>query len=322
MSGTETSSMRPLALLLAMLIAQSPAARETAAAPTEVFEFDDFAVYVPADISAVRGVFLALGGPDTRAFITDGVFGAPVPETEASLHVLGQELRSLAAEHGLAMLGTSRSALADMPDNDELVFKAIGEAARISGHPELSRAPMFVYGMSGGTPQAAGFAARHPARVVALLLKVSGPPEPLSSAEALAVPSYVLLAEHDQYNDNSTAIAAIEFNRRAGGLWAVAVEPDVPHHSLTPEHRATTLSWLRTIVELRLGVSEQDRLQDVAEHSGWLGHPDIGVSSWADYPGDRRAAHWFPSQATAEEWWAFEGRGAIIRPHPGGATGQ
>jgi hypothetical protein len=315
--------MRTLSCFLATLLALPFVSQEAVAAPAEVFEFDEFALYVPADVATVRGIFLALGGPDTRAFVTDGLFGSPVAETEASLHLFGQELRTFAADHRLALLGSALRGLKNLPNqpsSDEIIFQAIGEAARTSGHPELSGTPIIVYGMSGGTPQAIGLAARNPQRVGALLLKVSAPPEHFESPGALAVPSYMILAELDQFADNTKVIAAFESNRRAGGLWAVAMEPGVPHHSLTPAHRAITLNWLRTIVELRLGSPEQDRIRDVPESAGWLGHPDIGVSNWTDYPGDRRAASWFPSQATAEEWWEFVGRSKIIRPDSSAVT--
>jgi dienelactone hydrolase len=300
-----------LSFLLATLLASTAVAEEGAAVPVEVLELGDFALLVPAHVPTVRGILLALGGPETRAFLTDGEFGAPKPELEASLHVLGQELRALAAEQGLAMLGTTRQGPDELPNQsqtDELIFAAILETARISGRSELAAAPIFVYGISGGTPQAIGFAARNPERVGALLLKSPGPPERLSSHEALAVPTYLVLAEHEVNADNQEVIAVFESNRRAGGLWAVALEPGVPHHSLRPSHRALTVNWLRAIVELRLGVSEQDPLRDVPESAGWLGHPDYGVADWAGYPGERRAASWFPSRATAEEWWEFAGR--------------
>jgi hypothetical protein len=315
--------MRTLFLLLATLLAHPLTSRDAAAAPAEIFEFGDFALYIPANVPNVRGILLVLGGPDTRAFLSDGLFGAPIPELEASLHVLGQELRTLAADHGLAMLGTTRQGPAELPNQaqtDELIFEAIGQATRSSGHHELAGAPIFVYGISGGTPQAIGFTARNPERVGALLLKVPGPPERLSTAEALAVPSYMILAEQDQFADNTVVSAAFESNRRAGGLWAMAVERGVPHHSLTPGHRALTVNWLRAVVALRLGDPAQEPLRGVPESSGWLGHPDIGVSNWTDYPGDRRAASWFPSQGTAEEWWKFVGRAPVIRAGPGGAT--
>lgn len=308
MFGSDVNNMRALIFLLATLLTQAFTSRTGAAAPAEVFQFDDFALYLPADVPTVRGILLALGGPDTRAFVTDGSFGAPIPELEASLHILGQALRTLAADHGLALLGTSRSGLAELPNQprtDELIFEAIGEAAEISGRSELASAPVFLYGISGGTLQAAGFTARNPERVGALLLKVPGPPERLGSAEALAVPTYLILAENEVRADNQAVVAVFESNRRTGGLWAVAVEPGVPHHALTPSHRALTVNWLRAIVGLRLGGPVPNPLRDVTESSGWLGHPEIGITAWAGYPGDRRVASWFPSRATAEEWRKF-----------------
>ncbi|HXU24861.1 MAG TPA: carboxypeptidase regulatory-like domain-containing protein, partial [Tepidiformaceae bacterium] len=67
----------------------------------EAFAVDDFALYVPKTIDVAYGVLLALGGPDTRAFATGVPAGAPIPEVEASLQTLGQDLRTLAAEKGL-----------------------------------------------------------------------------------------------------------------------------------------------------------------------------------------------------------------------------
>lgn len=299
-------------VFLAILPAQAPASGEGAAGPADPIEIGDFALSIPAGVPTVRGILLALGGPDTRAFITDGLFGAPLPELEASLHELGREWRTLAADHGLALLGTSRQGKTELPNQvqtDQLIFDAIGDAARISGHSELASAPIFVYGISGGTPQAIGFAARNPERVGALLLKVPAPPERLSRAEALAVPTYLILAEHEAMGDNKAVIAVFEANRRAGGLWAMAVEPGVPHHSLTPGHRSIAVNWLLAIVALRLGATTQGPLRNIPESTGWLGHPDFGVSEWAGYPGDRGAASWFPTRGTAEEWWEFTGSG-------------
>lgn len=303
----EPNQARNLIVSLAMLLAPALACGEERPAQAEVFEFADFALQVPAGDSGVRGILLALGGPDTRAFITDGSFGAPQPEFEAALHELGQQLQTLAAAHDLAILGTSRhglDSLPDQPESDVLISKAIEQAASISGYPELVNAPIFFFGISGGTPQAIGFTARNPERVGALLLKVPAVPQRLSHAEALAVPSYLVLAEHETFVDNQAVIEIFRSNRRAGGLWALAMEPGVPHHVLTPDARALKVNWLQAILELRLGGTPQT-LRDIPESAGWLGDPVSGVASWADYSGDRAAASWFPSQATAEEWLEF-----------------
>lgn len=295
-----------LTLLLAWNLHTVAAAAEPAT-PTEVFRPGDFALRVPAR-GEISGIFVALGGPDTRAFVTDGVFGAPLPELEASLQVLAKELRMLADDRDLAMLGTSlhgARALPNHPASDQLIFNAIREAADLSGHQELISAPLFLYGISGGSLQAAGFTARHPRRVGALLLKVPGTPQRLDRAEALAVPTYLILAEHDTLSDNRAILAVFSFNRRAGALWAAAVEPGLPHHSLSPSHRALTLNWLSTVIGLRLDPSGKDGLRPLPESGGWLGHPEFGVTDWAGLPEKRRAASWFPSRATAEEWQEF-----------------
>src|SRR5262249_31782339 len=146
-------------------------AETVTASKSEIYNVDDFAIYVPGKASTIRGVILALGGPDTRAFATDGTFGAPLPELEASLHILGKDLRNLADEQGLAILGTSQQQMKDGPQNDALIVKAIRAAAEKSGRKELTNVPILLYGISGGGFEASGFTARNPALVAGLFLK-------------------------------------------------------------------------------------------------------------------------------------------------------
>lgn len=260
---------------IATLFVHPIATGEVVAAHVELFEFEGFAFYVPDRVSAARGILLILGGPDTRAFVSGGPFGAPNPELEASLQILGQELRTLADDQGLAILGTSApgeglSGMPNSPESDEFILKAIREAAKRSGHPELANAPLFLFGISGGGPEASGFTVRNPGRVAGLFLKVAQVGS-LNSAEVLHVPTYVVLAEHEKLMDNALQVAKFRANRQAGALWALAVEPGVPHHSLTPGQRAITINWMRTILQLRLGSSAGAPLTQVAESSGWLG---------------------------------------------------
>lgn len=273
----------------------------------ELFEFGDFSVHIPAGVTAVRGILLALGGPNTRGFASGVPFGAPVPEVEAALQTLGKEFRALAADHGLAVLGTSLAAMANSSESDQLLLDAVQEAAALSGRPELASAPLLLYGMSGGGPEASGFTARNPGRVAGLFLKVPAGVASLTSGQVLAVPTYLVQAEMDAFVDNAALALAFEANRRMGALWARALEPGVPHHSLTPAHREVTINWMRTILELRLGSAAAGPLRPIIESSGWLGDPGSGAAPWAEYLGDPASASWFPSQATAEDWEAFIG---------------
>ncbi len=270
----------------------------------EMFQFGDFALYVPAAMSGVRSVLVALGGPDTRGFASGQAFGAPVPEVEASLQALGEEFRTLAAHQGIAVLGTALTSMPNGVDSDQLLFDALLEAATLSGR-SVASAPLLLYGMSGGAPEASGFAARQPAHVAGLFLKVPESMVSLTSGESLGVPAYVVLAGIDAFVDNVALAATSVANRSTGAPWALALEPGVPHHSLTPGQRALTLNWINAILSIRLSAIGGELLP-IVESAGWLGDPATGsVTSWSAYSGDPRSVNWFPSQATAEDWEAF-----------------
>lgn len=285
------------------------AAHDIALARIEVFRFGDFALYVPARVDLTRGLLLALGGPDTRGFPTGDSFGAPAPEVEQALQALGADYRELAATYGLAILGTSRAAMANGVESDGQILDAIRSAATMSGHPELATAPLLIYGMSGGAPQSSGFTARNAGRVAGLFLKVPAGVEELTGGDALGVPTYVVQAELDAFVDNAKVRAAFEANRKAGALWTLAIEAGVPHHSLSPAQRQLTLNWIQTIAELRLQVIASATLRPISESSGWLGDRGTGkVWDWASYPGSRESASWLPSELTAMQWEKFYGR--------------
>lgn len=268
----------------------------------ESFAFGDYALFAPAGPVGMRAVLVALGGPDTRGFAAGTPFGAPVPEVEAALQDLGGRFRSFAASREIAVLGTSLAALPNGPASDEALREALREAAAVSGRPELADAPLLLYGMSGGAPQASGFMVRNPDRVAALFLKVPVAVEPVSGA-ALDVPAYMVMAELDAFVDNAALTDAFEAVRGAGGLWARALERNVVHHSLSPAQRTFTLNWMNTILDLRLGGTGTSPLKSVESSSGWLGDAANGdVTPWASFQGDPGTASWLPTEATADEW--------------------
>lgn len=272
----------------------------------ELIEAGDFSLYVPRNVTAVRGILVALGGPDTRAFTSeDIVFGAPVAEVEASLQTLGLEFRRMASDFGLAILGTSRAAMPDAPESDAVVLDAIAELAVLSARADLAAAPLLVYGMSGGAPQGSGFVARHPDRALALFLKVPAAIASISGA-ALEVPGYVVLAEQDAFVDNGALTAAFRANRSAGAPWALAVEYGVPHHWLSPEQRILTVDWMKDVLILRLGADPSDPgMNAIVQADGWLGDPTLAVKPYASYPGDPLTANWLPSARGALAWASF-----------------
>lgn len=277
----------------------------------ESFAFGDYALFAPAGPRQLRGVLVALGGPDTRGFAAGTPFGAPVPEVEAALQDLGGRFRGLAASREIAVLGTSIAAMPNGPASDETLLDALREAATVSGRPELADAPLLLYGLSGGAPQASGFMARNPERIAALFLKVPAAVEPISGA-ALDVPAYMVMAELDAFVDNDALTSSFEAVRGAGGPWARALERNVVHHSLSPAQRTFTVGWMNTILDLRLGRTATSPLQSVESSSGWLGDAVNGdIAPWAEFKGDPGSASWLPTEATAEEWQSL---GAVRGP--------
>jgi pimeloyl-ACP methyl ester carboxylesterase len=278
-------------------------ALENELTPVEVFEFGDFALYVPARVAGPRALILALGGPDTRGFVTGKPLGAPFPEVEAALQALGQELRTLASACRLAVLGKTRTVLANSPASDLILLDAVQAAATLSGRPRLSTAPVLLYGLSGGGPQASGFAARNPRRVAGLFLKVPAGVTSLTGGDALGVPTFIVQAELDAIISNAAITAAFEGNRSAGALWARAMERGVTHNSLSAVQGEVTINWMRTILGLRLPARRARPLREIDEKRGWLGNSVTGQAvRWRAYREDRALASWLPSKRAAMDW--------------------
>ena len=279
---------------------------ESAAPQATNVAFGDFALHIPANVRHVRGILVALGGPDTRGFAIGTPFGAPRPELEAALQDLGVRFRDLAAERGLAILGSGRFgpwAYPDDPASDQALLDAVAHAATLTGHGELPEAPLLLYGVSGGGPEAAGFTQRNPERVIGLFLKVPASAGPLTGP-ALAVPAYMVLAELDAFVDNAMLTETFETHRAAGAPWALALERGVPHHSLTPAQRQLTVDWMRAI--LPLGAANPIRLPWA--EMGWLGDPVSGeIGPVENFGGDPDEASWFPRRPVAQAWARFIG---------------
>jgi dienelactone hydrolase len=268
-------------------------------------QFGDFALHVPANVNHVRGILVALGGPDTRGFAVGTPFGAP-PAVEGALQELGAMFRDLAAERGLAILGSGRrgpTAYPNEPASDQLLLDGIAQAATLTGRPDLLDAPLLLYGMSGGGPGASGFTQRNPGRVAALFLKVPSWAGPLTG-QALHVPAYMVLAELDAIVDNAMLSATFEAHRAADAPWAMALEPGVPHHSLSPAQRELTVDWMRAILQL----ANAGPFHQSSPRIGWLGDPATGqIAPVRTFAGDRSATSWVPIRPLAVQWAEFIG---------------
>lgn len=297
-------------------VPDGPVTHNIALKRIELFQLTDFSLYVPESVAQIRGVLVALGGPDTRGFAAGSSFGAPVPQAEAALQTLGQQLRAMAASKGLAIIGTSKAAMSNDVVSDNNILQAIQQLSSMSGRDDLKGAPFLIYSISGGGPEAAGFAVRNAPRVAAVLMKtpvsvesIASPPPPIQDGfgpGAIGIPTYIILEELDVFVNNTNVKATYQSNRAAGAPWALATELGGTHFTLSPAQRDLIVNWMSTILSMRLGSAPTDALKEINESSGWLGNPSTGeVMAYGTFNGNPRTLSWFPSQSTAEEWRAF-----------------
>lgn len=275
-----------------------------------LFQPQDFAIYVPPDVPAVRGVIhfsQAVGGHDTRD-IAIGTFNDPDPTINDSRRQLRPGVLGLAAKYGLAIMGSAT--LQDGPATYMRVLGALTQVAGESGRPELAHAPLFPVGISAGGAPAYGFTLWRPSRTIGFALVIPVPPLRVRSAEAQQVPGLVQLAELDQAVGTTAQTMFFEENRAEGALWALAVERGAGHTALSVEARTMLLQWMDVVLGRRLPAEPPSGaavvLPALDEASGWLGdRTSYEIAAYADYVGDKRQASWLPSMAAAQVWKAF-----------------
>lgn len=125
----------------------------------------------------------------------------------------------------------------------------------------------------------------------------------LTAAEALAVPTFVMLAELDNATRNAAVEEVFAGNRSRGGLWSLAVEPDARHEQASARGNSAATGWVSRVLDLRLPPTPGDPLIALDEESGWLGNQtSLSTAAWADYTGDRAAASWLLNEAAAGSW--------------------
>jgi pimeloyl-ACP methyl ester carboxylesterase len=275
----------------------------------QTYSYGQFTLYMPARTLTPRAVLVVLGGPDTRGVVTGQPFGAPVPALEAALQSFGADLRTLADNDKIAILGTSRSQMANSAANDTAILDGLAEGSALSGRPALDNVPLFILGISGGGPESSGFTARHAERVGGLYLRNPLGFEALSAGNpALGVPTYMTLAELDTIIDNPANTQRFLANRSAGGYWGMHVTAGATHQALTPELRAHAVSWLDDVIKLRVRLIPWLPLRDLHPTLGWIGDPatERVVPAFLFWR-DRSATSWLPSREVGEQWSAFWG---------------
>ena len=286
--------------------------QEKGEAPAEDVRFE---LWIPDGLKYVRGV-VVLSGHGSG----EGLFKRA-------------DLRALAGELGLALFKFTGNPVQRGFWPRRLLFERLESFGARSAHPELSRAPLFLYGHSNGTGFSALFAAAEKERVWGWVSMRPGITFQVAQPDAATVPGLVIFGEDDPFLARPSVAENLEvlphLRKTHRVLWASAVEPKTGHG---PGEKTWPLvySFLRHSFQARVpapaGAAPEAgpvHLRTLAEEGGHLGQPwDPAVGGYqtlraAPYaetpPGERAASLWLLNGEFAADWRAFQAGEALHR---------
>jgi poly(3-hydroxybutyrate) depolymerase len=217
-----------LALTSAAPVAQQPAPAgvlDDAAPPGANYDKAEFRFWMPPGAATARAIVVLVPGSngDGRSMATDAFW------------------QEFATRHALALVACR---FTDKPHEQsfiehyvnvsqgsgEALVDAIGRFAERSKHPELSTAPLYMWGMSAGGQFNYEFVAWKPERVAAFVVNKGGIYyTALAPKAARDVPGLLFVGETDLEFRNHTIAGLFAVNRRAGARWALTQEPGIAH---------------------------------------------------------------------------------------------
>jgi poly(3-hydroxybutyrate) depolymerase len=227
--------------------------------------------------------------------------------------------RDFATHHRLALLGCQ---FTDKPHDQNFIeeyanaslgsgqalLDGLAALAKHSEHPELTQAPLFLWGMSAGGEFNYEFVAWKPDRVAAFIVNKGGIYyTALTSQAARNVPGILFVGGKDLEFRTNTIVGLFAVNRRAGALWALAEEPSAAH--IVGRSRDIAVLFFEDVLTLRLGDPSPEglaRLKPMVGKSGFIG--DLKSKTFqpaADMKAPGEPTAWLPTARVARAWQAL-----------------
>lgn len=294
-------------LLLFSLAAPSPSQTlDVSLPPGENYDKAAFRLWHPPEIETLFAVLVLVPGSngDGRGQVEDETW------------------RELAHEHDLALLGVQMTDkrheqmfIEDYVDvkrgSGDALLQALDMFANQSGHGEISTAPLLFWGMSAGGQFNYEFALWKPERVLAFVVNKGGIYYSAQASKAAQlVPGMFFIGETDLEFRNDIIAGIFAINRRAGALWALAVEPGVGH--AVAGSKAMAVQFFDEVIPMRLPeetVSDSaPRLRPLKMQAGFIADPKSGeVQPAADAPRTNYPTSWLPTETLARAWQELVG---------------
>jgi poly(3-hydroxybutyrate) depolymerase len=189
----------------------------------------------------------------------------------------------------------------------QALLEVIGKFAERSGHAEIARAPLLLWGMSAGGQFNYEFVAWKPERVAAFIVNKGGIYySALLSKAARDVPGFLFVGERDLQSRVDTITGLFAVNRRGGAVWALVVEPGAGH--VVGQSRDLGALLFEEALTLRLS-TEPTALASLAGKPGFVGDLNAGTFEPAATPGTPAAPNaWLPTERLAKAWQAAVGK--------------
>jgi len=266
-----------------------------------------YRIWIPDEVQNVRGVLVLIPGThgDGRRMISDSMW------------------QDIARKHHFGILGCqfSEGEIAPYQDDKDFVAcrsieKALVKLGEISGHAELSRAPLALWGHSAGSNLSARFCRFAPRRVIAFASckGTRGPTRDSRGTDEVLM--LFAIGERDQPVWVKNSERNVRAGLRRGALWTLAL------HSSEGHELGGSLKFAATFLEeafaLRLGplpgktpvkaVVGPVRLKQLRREEGWLGNPVTRyIAPFSDYPDKIKEAFWLPNEGIARAWKEYLG---------------
>lgn len=289
---------------------------DAGAQPKLMIEMAQFVFYTPDAEKTLRGVILLVPGRDVdgRGMIKDADWQQAANETKFGL--MACHFKCTDKEYQNDPTG----------ELSRFLDGAIDHLAKQAGHPELSKAPLALWGHSAGSNISGVYSLKNPRRVIGVV-SIKGPSGPGDfSPPKGEIPYLVALGQKDKPEWVSDATKCYEKGRAARAAWALALNPNEGHEE--GKTKAMAIPFLKGSIAQRLGAASAapaansafagftttttgsspsgSSLKRLDEKTIWLGNPDnTEICPSASYTGVKSKAACFPDEASAKAWQAY-----------------
>ncbi len=267
--------------------------------PGANYDKAEFRLWVPPGAATLLATVVLVSGSndDGRGDVADPVW------------------RRFATAHDLALVGCN---LTDKPHDEgwiedyvnvsrgsgQALLNALSDLATRSHHAELATAPLLMWGMSAGGQFNYELVAWKPERVMAFVVNKGGVYyNALLSRAARQVPGMLFVGGQDMWSRTAVITGLFAVNRRAGALWALAVEPSAGH--IYGKSRDVAMLFFEDVLALRLDRARPGTMRAMAEPDGFVG--DLEAKTFARAAGgpvNERTA-WLAGEHVARGWQAM-----------------